>query len=334
MIHPAAVSIIIPVFNIENYVGACLESIKKQSIQSFEAIIINDGSSDNSLRIIESATLNDKRFKVINQINSGVSKARNTGIKQVSSEFIAFIDGDDLVPPDYLETLLNAIQQTDMAIIGSKNLHPNGNTSTRLKVRTNHYSTSQNPLELIQRLSAGEWEYPNWNKLYRSEIIQKHKIAFRSELNIGEDSLFTLEYLLHATSVSASNTTSYIYRTRIDSAYRSAGPLQLWTEHCKKCTLIEEILDSNESCKKFPLTQLLINEPTIFTALPALRKTIKGSDKSRTKLLTQTLKQAKPQWFNPNGLSISKGAYTLLFLYSRGINWPSTTVWANSKLLS
>ena len=158
MIQRPTISVIVPVFNLENFIEECINSIKQQTLRSFEVLLINDGSTDNSLEIIRSNTTKDPQFRVYNQPNSGVSAARNLGLHHAQGEFISFIDGDDIVPSNFLETLLDTIQGTDMAIVGSENLLPDGSRTSRHEVHCKEYSTTNDPLNLIRHHANGEWE--------------------------------------------------------------------------------------------------------------------------------------------------------------------------------
>ena len=111
------ISIVVPIYNVENYLRQCLDSISEQTYKNFECILINDGSTDNSKQIAEEY-LTDSRFKLINQSNKGLSGARNTGISHIREEstFISFVDSDDYIYPDFLETLIEHIED-DVDII-------------------------------------------------------------------------------------------------------------------------------------------------------------------------------------------------------------------------
>lgn len=111
------ISIIVPIYNVENYLCECLDSIQNQTYKNFECIMINDGSTDSSQQIAEEY-LTDSRFTLINQSNKGLSGARNTGISHIREEstFISFVDSDDYIYPDFLETLIEHIED-DVDII-------------------------------------------------------------------------------------------------------------------------------------------------------------------------------------------------------------------------
>ena len=96
------ISLVVPVYNCEKYVGECIESILSQDYSNIELILVNDGSKDNSKNVIEDYSKKDKRIKIINQENSGVSSARNNGMKISKGKYIGFIDADDYVEKDYV----------------------------------------------------------------------------------------------------------------------------------------------------------------------------------------------------------------------------------------
>lgn len=111
------ISVIIPVYNQEEYVGACMDSLLDQSFEDFEVLAVNDGSTDASVSILEGYEQRDGRVQLIDQNNSGVSVARNNGLSHAKGEWVCFIDPDDYVAPDYLDTLLKATERnTDIAM--------------------------------------------------------------------------------------------------------------------------------------------------------------------------------------------------------------------------
>ena len=110
------VSIIIPVFNVENYLERCLKSVIAQTFKDIEIIIINDGSIDKSLEICKKFAESDKRIILINQKNSGVSAARNTGIDIATGKYLSFVDSDDFITPDMIEFLLTNLEEHDADI--------------------------------------------------------------------------------------------------------------------------------------------------------------------------------------------------------------------------
>ena len=115
------ISVIVPIYNKDKYIKRCIDSIKKQSFNDFECILVDDGSTDNSANIVLKSIQNDSRFKYIYQKNMGVSSARNTGIKASIGEWICFIDADDFIELDYLEDFMRELNKHNCDVIFSTN---------------------------------------------------------------------------------------------------------------------------------------------------------------------------------------------------------------------
>ena len=111
------VSIIVPVYNIENYIRVCVESILAQTYESFELILVDDGSKDNSGILCDEYAAIDSRVKVIHKENGGVSSARNTGLQQAKGKWIMYVDGDDWIEPDMIESLIEAAKATEADLV-------------------------------------------------------------------------------------------------------------------------------------------------------------------------------------------------------------------------
>lgn len=197
------VSIIVPVYNVENYVLKCLESIAKQSYQNIEVIVVDDGSTDNSGKICDD--FKDKRFKIFHKKNAGLSSARNFGIKKATGEILAFVDSDDSIKDDFIEKMFNALQDDiDIAVCGYNNERPTEETLTG-KDATIRLLTKQENLDLI-----------TWNKLYRKRLFLDNNIWF-PEGKKHEDSLTTYKLLSKSTKVRYISDSLYEYIERNDS---------------------------------------------------------------------------------------------------------------------
>ena len=185
------ISVILPVFNSIKYIERCLESILSQTYTDIELIIIDDGSSDGTSLICDKYAAKDSRIKVIHQNNKGVSEARNLGLKLSQGEYISFIDNDDWISPDYLQSLYESINRGDYSL------------SMVLYKKTEHYYLSPllkeyfikeiSGLEIRQKLFEIEnYDEPYgfiWAKLYKREILQDLK--FKN--TIGEDIEFSFQ---------------------------------------------------------------------------------------------------------------------------------------------
>lgn len=157
------VSVIIPVYDASKYLNYCIDSLQNQTYTNLELIFVNDGSKDNSLEILKKAQENDKRIKIINQKNLGVASARNNGLQAATGSFVMFMDNDDKIDSDYIELLVNKIENDMMDI-----------------VITGYTRESYSGKILFKRL------YPNdklakyflvapWGKIYRTKFIKKYK---------------------------------------------------------------------------------------------------------------------------------------------------------------
>ena len=111
------ISVIIPVYNAERFVAQTLDSVLEQTYENWEAILVNDGSTDNSLDILQKYAQKDARFKIIDKKNGGVSAARNDGLKKAAGEYITFLDADDLWYPQFLEFMLQALQTLNPDVV-------------------------------------------------------------------------------------------------------------------------------------------------------------------------------------------------------------------------
>jgi glycosyltransferase involved in cell wall biosynthesis len=206
------VSIIIPVYNALLYLERCLDSILAQSYENFELLIINDGSEDDSLRICRKYEQQDKRVKVFNKQNGGVSSARNTGLNNASGEWICFIDSDDYVEQNHLEQLATDVEENvDFIMHGkygnSKSSHPNYN----FKI-----VDTANKQELFEAFKISPNGQP-FSKLFRHTVIKKYNINFAEEVKISADVLFVLEYLSKVDKLKYRNSITYHYIRYKDS---------------------------------------------------------------------------------------------------------------------
>lgn len=192
------VSIIIPVYNAEKYLQRCLDSIKAQTLQDFEAILVNDGSSDNSGLICDDFCCTDPRFKVIHQNNSGVSAARQIGLDIANGEYVIHADSDDWVEPDWLHVLYREAvgSSADMVICDFEKVY---------KDRTVYYNQCPSSLSnrdiILDMLKERIWG-SCWNKLVKREIFQTYKVMFQPEMNLWEDLYVNCKLLLYDIKVS------------------------------------------------------------------------------------------------------------------------------------
>lgn len=203
-------SIIVPVYNVEQYLPRCIESILEQTVSDFELILVNDGSSDGSLNICNEYAKNDKHIIVLNQENKGVSAARNNGIDNAKGEWITFIDSDDFVESDYLERFQAGKDDADLIVQGLEYYdNRNGNFFKQVRVETITLE-QDNFKHIIERNDLLHLGYP-FAKVYRRSLLSD-KIRFNTSISFHEDHIFVFEAMMASKSIRLVDTMAYKYR--------------------------------------------------------------------------------------------------------------------------
>ena len=189
------ISIIVPVYNVEQYLERCVESILKQTVDNFELLLINDGSSDNSGQLCDELSRRDNRIRVLHIQNGGVSNARNLGIQSSRGEWISFIDSDDYVTEYYLETLLQPVETDETIGFSIGKLHHIQNGVVTPFQNTTSEVTGWNTEQTLKELLTTEkTSFFPVAKLFRKSLIKDHK--FNTQYHLAEDALFLTELLL------------------------------------------------------------------------------------------------------------------------------------------
>lgn len=189
----ANISVIIPAYNSEKTIKKCVFSLLNQSYPYFKIIVVNDGSTDNTLDVLKK--INDSRVKVISQPNKGVSIARNNGLSYVVTKYVAFVDADDYVGKDYLQKLIEGynFDNIGLSIGGYKEVN-NTNNIVEISFKEKIYSTG----DLLNNILTNNGVMGFlWNKLWQTDIIKKYSLRFNSKINMAEDLLFAIEYIKH-----------------------------------------------------------------------------------------------------------------------------------------
>ena len=188
------ITIILPVYNVEKYLPQCLDSIINQTFKDFECICVNDGSTDSSLSILQEYASRDNRIKIINQKNGGSSVARNTGIKNVNTKYITFIDSDDWIAENYLEILYNKIEETNADIVRAsyKFYFQEENSYKSAKIREIHKINTNSNIERLYKGYAGAFV---WAKIYKTSLIKDNNIWFYEGFTAEDCPFSSLVYL-------------------------------------------------------------------------------------------------------------------------------------------
>lgn len=221
------ISIIVPVFNVEDYIETCVNSILSQTYTKFEIILVNDGSTDKSGEICNQFALKDRRIKVIHQVNKGVSAARNSGIRVANGEYICFVDSDDKLQKDFLKGFeLNY----DISIQGY--LLQEGEKKIPISYRELESFDNVAKVYCLNDIHSAPF-----SKLCKTEIINRNNIHFPEGISFSEDTIFFLQYIKFCKSIHVSKSCNYVY-------YKREGSLTAKQYDVKILMQKEEILFS------------------------------------------------------------------------------------------
>ena len=235
------VSIIVPVYNAEKVLRRCLDSILNQSYKDFELIVINDGSKDKSIKIINEYKEKDNRVKVIDNKNNGVSETRNIGIKASVGEYIQFIDSDDYIEPYMIEETLIKIEENKAdSIITGLFLDIESNTEIKSSKQTFEKKIEEGKkniaIGVMERLNGTYINSPV-NKIYKRSIIVDNNIYMDKRIDLGEDLLLNLEYFKHCKKVIFDDKCYYHYCMQVEDnltfKYRSDKLELMYLIYCK-----------------------------------------------------------------------------------------------------
>ena len=199
------ISIIIPVYNSENTLQRCLDSVLAQTFTDFECLLINDGSKDRSGDICDEYARKDSRVKVFHKENGGVSSARNVGLENAIGEWVTFCDSDDDVTATWLENYLPISSDSVLVVQGLKLI--DNNVFRLCKGIPNRYSISEGLHELDSFKSVGYTPV----KIFNMSIINKYNIRFDTEYKYREDELFVLQYSVFCETMEIKDVVNYNY---------------------------------------------------------------------------------------------------------------------------
>lgn len=240
------ISIIVPVYNGEKYLKKCIESIENQTFSDYEAVFVNDGSTDNSQQILDEIQEKDERFHCHIVPNGGVSKARNFGLDMANGEWITFIDCDDWVEDDYLESLYShANDDVDIVManffFNREKMPPQVATCSKSIIHKSEISAY--PLAMMVE-DCSAWNKLRisveilcaaCNKLTRRQLITSNSIRFEEKLKLNEDGLFHLTSFLNARDIVIIDKPLYHYRITASSSNNRYRPdvhsqMLIWNE--------------------------------------------------------------------------------------------------------
>lgn len=203
------ISVIVPVYNVEQYLKRCVESLFVQSYKNLEIILVDDGATDQSGKICDELSCKDNRIKVIHKENGGLSDARNKGLEYATGDLIAFVDSDDYIAPNMYERLVSVMNDTDTDIVMCRYIRFKGETCEEIienKVDVKVMDTSK-VLENIYG-TDGETYTVAWNKLYKRDVIADIRYPVKK---VNEDEYTTYKYFANAKKVAYTSEILYYY---------------------------------------------------------------------------------------------------------------------------
>ena len=301
------ITVVVPVYNTEKYVIKCLESIKNQTYFNLEVLIINDGSTDNSEKIIKNylKDINDPRFIYHYKPNSGVGKTRNLGIKLATSNYISFIDSDDWIEKTFYEKLIKKIKKQDSFIMNSSFYKVYNTKKEITKIKKRSISVLKSPSCCL--------------KLFNLTTIRQNNIQF-GNYKMGEDLNFTFKVMCHNKNFSIYTKPLYNYYMRDDSTTH--------TYDISMFSLLDSISDMESYTKENNITKFndILEYINISHILIALMKRVQHLKDFKTKVYEQLIDYVTnkyPNWINnkhiKSQLTKEEKNY-LLSLYNKDIN--------------
>lgn len=223
------ISIIVPVYNVEDYLDKCIESLTAQSYKNIEIILVDDGSKDKSGQICDEWSKRDERIQVIHKENGGVSSARNKGIAASTGEWLMFIDGDDYCERNMLQRLYESVvkDKSDFAYCSFYTDRNGARKANELPIQSGVYNMAEvfKPIMFGTLNALGKSMSASlWTGIFSKRIIESYNIAFDAYIRFAEDWLFYAEYITRCKKVSIINEALYNYVQRATSVMHEYVP--------------------------------------------------------------------------------------------------------------
>lgn len=236
------VSIILPVYNVEKYLEACIESLVHQTYEFIEILIIDDGTRDSSGIIADKWADKDSRIKVLHKENGGVASARNAGLKMASGQFVVFVDPDDWVTYDYIEYLLKLQRIDDADVCMTTALFTRKGEKQNEKI----IEKTITPEQAATLLLSPDIYVGSYSKIYRKQWLQDNNLWQNETIYSGEGLHFTVKAVQYANCVSISNKKIYYYRRNVSTSATTQFNIKMYSnnEHSLNIIMKERKINS------------------------------------------------------------------------------------------
>lgn len=226
--HPL-ISVIVPIYGIERYVGLCIESIINQTYRNLEIILVDDGSKDRCPEICDLYAKKDSRIKVIHKRNGGLVSARKAGLQESNGAYISYVDGDDWIGAGFIEGLYTAIATTGADVVCAGQSRDLFSKSEKFynAIPTGVYEGDKLKDLWTKMISYGEFYCPGittylWNKLFKKEVLLFVQMNVDNRISMGEDGAVTYPTIRHCKKVVVTENAAYHYRQREDSMLKQS----------------------------------------------------------------------------------------------------------------
>ena len=254
-------SVIIPAYNLENYIEECVNSVRNQTYKNLEIIIVDDGSSDGTFDICQRLAKEDERIVVVSQENVGVTMARNKGLSLANGEYVGFVDGDDYIEPDMYRCMMENAENNDMITCGFFHHISNSRVQEYYDGFEGNYHTKEQLQEVLGRMlydfetgKANEVSTNVCNKVFRRHLAKAIMEKISPDVFYGEDAIFVYQYLLKCHSLCFLRVPFYHYRYREDSVCHSKNERML--ENINRLYLELKLVFEQHDEKEVLLAQL------------------------------------------------------------------------------
>jgi Glycosyltransferases involved in cell wall biogenesis len=215
------ISIIVPIYNVADYLDKCISSIMEQTYDKLQIILVDDGSTDQSSTICDKYKEKDLRITVIHKQNEGLVSARKAGLRAATGEYIGYVDADDWIEPHLYENMLNDLIRNHVDIVETEHFIDSGTKSDRIKSRLpygRHEAKAIIPVMLCDKeFNECRLRPYLWSKLFKKSLLTKHQLCVDETICCGEDIAVTYPYMLDAESIYLSDYAGYHYVQRQDS---------------------------------------------------------------------------------------------------------------------
>lgn len=299
------VSVIIPVYNSSKTIKRCLDSVLEQTYNNWEAIVINDGSNDNSFKIMKEYAKKDFRFRIFSHENQGPGLTRNKGLDEVKGDFIVFLDSDDYIDKQYFQEIINCAnkEQSDVIFIDVVQEKPNG-TIIREEIMSKYMNTEKDII--IKHQMTGKLPWGGCRKAVKADFIKKHKFRYSND-EVGEEAIFSFNVLYYSQKVSFIPKPYYHYVNYPESQSKK-GDLDPWGMICKN---LKNYLIANGLFEKYKKTINSFGYTACIVSIQRISKRYKFIE--AIKLSQKAINNFKSEYgFNMNKESIDRRAVLML----------------------